>query len=141
MKLFIDANILVSVLNKEYPVFTYSSRILSLSGYESFEIYTSPICLAIAWYFAEKKTTAKVARDKIGILCEHISIAPATAATVTETLADKRVNDFEDGLKYYSAIAAGCNFIITEDPGDFYFSKVPVCTARDFFEKHVATAK
>ena len=30
MKLFLDANVLVSVLNKEYPSFTYTSRILSL---------------------------------------------------------------------------------------------------------------
>jgi hypothetical protein len=29
MNLFLDANVLVSVLNKEYPVFTFSARILS----------------------------------------------------------------------------------------------------------------
>lgn len=28
MKIFLDANILVSVLNKEYPVFTYAARVL-----------------------------------------------------------------------------------------------------------------
>src|SRR5256885_3938216 len=28
MKIFLDANVLVSVLNKEYPVYTYSSRVL-----------------------------------------------------------------------------------------------------------------
>ncbi len=55
MKVFVDANVLVSVLNKEYPLFTQSARILSLAGSKNFEIYTSPICLAIAFYFAEKK--------------------------------------------------------------------------------------
>ena len=54
MKVFVDATILVSVLNKEYPLFTHSARILSLSGNRNFEIYTSSICLAIAFYFAEK---------------------------------------------------------------------------------------
>ncbi len=31
MKIFLDANILVSVLNKEYPLFTHTSRIVSLA--------------------------------------------------------------------------------------------------------------
>jgi len=38
MKVFVDANILVSVLNKEYPLFTYSARILSLSGNKILEL-------------------------------------------------------------------------------------------------------
>ena len=54
MKVFLDANILVSVLNKEYPVFTYSSRVLSLADHSKYKFYTSPLCLAIAYYFAEK---------------------------------------------------------------------------------------
>ena len=39
MKIFLDATILVSVLNKEYPVFTYSSRILSLADNKKFEVH------------------------------------------------------------------------------------------------------
>ena len=55
MKIFLDANVLVSVLNKEYPLFTYTSRITSLADKTNFTLYTSPVCLAIAFYFAEKK--------------------------------------------------------------------------------------
>jgi predicted nucleic acid-binding protein len=64
MNIFLDANILVSVLNKEYPLFTYSSRILSLIDSKRFRVYTSPICLAIAFYFAEKKCGNKIALQK-----------------------------------------------------------------------------
>ena len=141
MKVFVDANILVSVLNKEYPLFTYSARILSLSGNNNFEIYTSPICLAIAFYFAEKKHKTKLAREKIALLCKHIFIAPASKAVVENTIANKKINDFEDGLEYYSATESNCNFIVTEEVKDFYFSEIPVLTARDFFEKYVAKLK
>ena len=135
MKVFVDANILVSVLNKEYPLFTYSARILSLSGNK---IYTSPICLAIAFYFAEKKHKTKFAREKIASLCQHLFIAPATETVVEKTIANKKINDFEDGLEYYSAIESKCDFIVTEDGDDFFFSEIPVLNARDFFEKQVA---
>ena len=137
MKVFIDANILVSVLNKEYPLFTHSARILSLSGNKNFEIYTSPICLAIAFYFAEKKHKTKTAREKITLLCKHVFIAPATRTVVDKTINNKKINDFKDGLEYYSAMESECNFIVTEDINDFYFSEIPVLNARAFFEKHV----
>ena len=66
MNLFLDANILVSVLNHEMPTFTYAARILSLPQFNSkFRVYTSPICLAIAYYFAEKKCGSKRAIEKM----------------------------------------------------------------------------
>jgi len=138
MKVFVDANILVSVLNKEYPLFTYSARILSLYGNKNFQIYTSPICLAIAFYFAEKKHKTKMAREKIALLCQHIFIAPASETAVEKTISNKRINDFEDGLEYYSAMESKCDFIVTEDRNDFFFSEIPVLNAREFFEKKLA---
>lgn len=137
MKVFVDANILVSVLNKEYPLFTHSARILSLSSHKNFEIYTSPICLAIAFYFAEKKHKTKLALEKVKLLCKNISIAEATTSVVHQTISNKKINDFEDGLEYYSAIESKCNFIVTEDVKDFYFSEIPVLSAKNFFEKQV----
>jgi predicted nucleic acid-binding protein len=64
MRIFLDANILVSVLNKEYPLFSHTSRLLSLADKNNFDLYTSPICLAIAYYFAEKKLKARKRKQK-----------------------------------------------------------------------------
>lgn len=135
MRLFLDANILVSVLNKEYPVFTYSSRILSLSDRHGFELYTSPICLAIAFYFAEKKSGTTAAKKKITVLCEHLKISAVDQTSVRESISNKKINDFEDGLEYYSAIQAQCSYIITEDTDDFYFSEIPALNAEEFMKK------
>ncbi len=139
MRLFVDANIIVSVLLKEYPLFTHSARVLSLANYKGFRVYTSPICLAIAWYFTEKKKGPKVASDKLRLLCQHLHIAPATVESMANVLADKKVNDFEDGLQYYAAVAAGCNHIVTENVSDFYFSTIPVSSAKDFLEHYLLT--
>jgi predicted nucleic acid-binding protein len=137
MRLFVDANVLISVLNKEYPLFSYSSRILSLAGSREFQLYTSPICLAIAFYFAEKKYRARNAKEKINLLCEHINIAEATKVSVQNALKDRAVLDFEDGLEYYSAVESKCDCIITEDQNDFHFSKIEVLTSENFFEKYM----
>jgi predicted nucleic acid-binding protein len=137
MKIFLDANILVSVLNKEYPVFSYSSRILSLIDNPKFKVYTSGICLAIAFYFAEKKSGREKAKEKIKILVNKINIAEADKEIILKAANDKTVADFEDGIEYYAALLSGCKCIITENEKDFYFSKIEVLDARKFVETHL----
>lgn len=135
-RIFLDANVLISVLNKEFPLFNYSARILSLASHPKFEVYTSPMCLAIAFYFAEKKNKA-LAKQKIATLCEHIRIADNTGIGVSETIANKKINDFEDGLEYYAAKAVKCRYIITEDTADFHFSEIEVLSCENFFTNHL----
>lgn len=137
MRVFLDANILVSVLNKEYPLFTLTSRIISLADKSKFTLFTSPVCLAIAFYFAEKKYKSAPAKNKIQILCDHINIAATNKSTVLQSLNNPAVNDFEDGLEYYSAVENKCDCIITEDVDDFYFSKIEVLSSENFFEKYL----
>ncbi|MGQ0827550.1 MAG: PIN domain-containing protein [Bacteroidota bacterium] len=137
MKVFLDANILISVLNKEYPLFTYSSRVLSLADHSGFKVYTSPLCLAIAFYFAEKKHGTTHARQKIGLLIEKLGFTSITEKTVMQVGNNKKIHDFEDGLQYYSALESDCKYIITEDLKDFYFSEIEVLSSRQFLEKYV----
>ncbi len=138
MRVFVDANILVSVLNKEYPLFTYASRILSLGDLPQFEVFTSPVCLAIAFYFAEKKYKAVIAKQKIALLSRHLQIGDTTRYCVEQTVDNVAINDFEDGLQYYTALGSGCTCIITEDIHDFYFAKIAVLNSRDFFLKYLS---
>lgn len=141
MKIFLDANILVSVLNKEYPLFTYTSRILSLADKSKFTIYTTPVCLAIAFYFAEKKYKSVSAKNKVRVLCERINILTVNKNTVLRALQNPAVNDFEDGLEYYAALESNCDCIITEDTGDFYFSEMEVLRSEEFFEKYLVNPR
>lgn len=137
MKLFLDANILVAVLNKEYPLFTYAARVLSLADNKNFSVYTSPICLAIAFYFAEKKSGTAMAKRKIELLAGKLHITGVGKDEVLQALQNKKIHDFEDGLEYYAATAGKCQVIISEDTRDYYFSDIPVQNARDFLTEHL----
>ncbi len=134
MNVFLDANILVAVLNKEYPVYSDAARLLSVPGHK---IYTSAVCLAIAFYFAEKKHGSTVARKKISLLARHLEIADCGKKEAEAAISSHRIHDFEDGLEYYAAIHAGCTCIITEDSNDFYFSEVAVLDAASFLRQYV----
>ncbi|MGE0771708.1 MAG: type II toxin-antitoxin system VapC family toxin [Cyclobacteriaceae bacterium] len=132
MKLFLDANLLVCVLNKEYPQFPFCARVLSLAGQGGFILCTTPICLAIAFYFSEKKSGQVAAKQKLAVLLTKIQVCTADLKIVSQAVASKQVTDLEDGIEYFAAKAAGCSAIISEDVGDFYFSDIPVHTAEEF---------
>ena len=137
MRVFVDANIIVTVLNKEYPLFPYAARLLSLCTVSKTKIYTSSICLAIAFYFAEKKHGSKVAKEKIQKLVEHLLIAPCGAEEVRNAVSDKKVIDVEGGFEYYAALGAKADYIVTEDKKDFYFSTIAVLNTHEFLRKLV----
>ena len=137
MKIFLDANILVAVLCKEYPLYTNAAKLLSLADNRKFTLFTSPICLAIAYYFAEKKHGSTSAKERITLLAQHIKMASCGEKEVVAAASNKKVNDFEDGLEYYSALNALCSVIVTEDQDDFYFAdKIEILTAFDFLNKY-----
>lgn len=136
MSIFLDANILIAVLCNEYPLFTYCARVVSLADNPKFKVYTSPLCLAIAFYFTEKKNGTELARKKIGLLSSKLKITTIDESTVAKANNDKAIHDFEDGMQYYSALNAKCKCIITEDKNDFYFSKTEVLSAEDFLLKY-----
>jgi len=138
MNVFLDANVLISVLNKEYPVFSYSARVLSsMEQINNLQLFTSPLCLAISFYFAEKKSGSKLAGEKIRLLSEKISITTVNEMTVEQSLKNKRIKDFEDGLQYYSALNSKCDIIVTEDLNGFYFSELEVLNSKSFVEKYL----
>jgi len=130
-RIFIDANILVAVLNKEYPLYSNAARVLSLGSLKGYEIYTSTVCLAIAWYFAEKKNGNLQARSKIRLLAKHIHVCDTGAREVEKVLDNPAIHDFEDGLEYYSALEAGCTIIATENKEDFYFSEIAIYNSEE----------
>ncbi|MEI7829127.1 MAG: PIN domain-containing protein [Prolixibacteraceae bacterium] len=132
MKLFLDANIIVATLNKEYPLFTWASRLLSLQGKQNIELFTSPLCLAIAFYFSSKKSGEKMAKEKIGLLLQHIGVTSMDENTTAQAIKNRLAHDFEDGMEYYSAIQHNCTFIITENQKDFFFSDIEVIGCEEF---------
>ncbi len=134
MKLFLDANVLIAVLNKEYPLFTYAAKILSLSDHKRYELVTSPVCIAIAFYFTGKKSGEVAAKQKIVQLLNHIRIAVVDHDCTAKAASDPKVHDLEDGIQYYCALNDGCQYMITEDVGDFYFSQIKVVDCESFLK-------
>ncbi len=129
---------MVSVLNKEYPLFTYSSRVLSLAGKHHYHMYCTALSLAIGFYFSAKKSGETVAKRKISLLHRNLNLAVVDEKVVERSLLNKSIHDFEDGLQYYAASESGCTCIVTEDKNDFYFSDLEILSCKEFWGKYVS---
>ena len=141
MRIFLDANILVTVLCNEYLRFSACARVLSLADDRRFEVYTSPLCLAIGAYFAENKSGRRVAKKKAWLLAEKLKLTTIDASTAKRALANKRVEDLEDGMQYYSAADARCTCIVSYDKRDFHFAETEVLDGEEFLLKYAVKRK
>jgi predicted nucleic acid-binding protein len=130
MRIFLDANVLIAVLNKEYPRFDEAARLLSLAGKRPYQIYVSAVSLAIAWYFVERKSGKKLAAQKFDVLLKHIEVTPCGPTEIRRVSTFPPNIDWEDGLQVSSAESAGCNVIATFDLKDYYFSPIPYFTPK-----------
>lgn len=133
MRIFLDANILVTVVNREYPRFTTCAKLLSLADEPGFSLFTSSLSLAITWYFAGKKSGEELARKKIKLLLEHIQISPCGPEEVFQGIQRPENLDFENVLQYESARSAQCQVIVSSHTKDFFFSDIPVADPDGFF--------
>lgn len=135
MNIFLDSNVVVAILNREYPLFDYAAKVLSLSDRNDVEIYVSPVTVATAYYFATKKSGEAMAKKKIELFLNHVRVSSVDHDCVQKAVSDPKVLDVEDGIQYYSALMEKCSYIVSENVKDFHFSKLPVMRADEFLEE------
>ncbi|MEX1189058.1 MAG: PIN domain-containing protein [Bacteroidia bacterium] len=137
MKVFIDANVLIAVVNKEYPAFDACSRVLSLAADKRFTLFVSTLSLGICWYFAEKKSGRTIANEKIRLIMKHFSISDCGQKEALAAISEKKADDFEDAIQVHSAKSSACSSIVTLNERDFYFTNLEVINPLDFLYKYV----
>jgi predicted nucleic acid-binding protein len=136
MNVFIDANVIINVLNKEYPAFDHSARFLSLAQNNRFTFFTSSLSIAICWFFAEKKSGRIIANQKIEHLLKYFRITECGEEEVRKALADKKADDMEDAIQVYSALRSSCSHLVTNNLSDFHFSSLEILDPLSFIEQY-----
>lgn len=132
--IYLDVNVLVAIINHELNSVADCTKILSLADNPKFNVYASPITLAICFYFAEKKKGRAGANQFIQILSNKIKMMDNKSTHIHKVLLDSRITDFEDGLHYHAAIDANCTAIITYNKSDFFYSTIPVFNPREYLK-------
>ncbi|MFP9098826.1 type II toxin-antitoxin system VapC family toxin [Flavobacterium sp. RHBU_24] len=131
MRLFLDTNVMLDLLGRREPFFENAARIVSLADKGKANIVVSAFSYATTDYFLSKILGVN---KSIELLRKFKTISDIVS--LDQIIIEKSLNsgftDFEDGLQYFSAIQAECQYIITRNIKDFKNAEIPVLTPDDF---------
>lgn len=132
-KIFLDTNIVLDFLGERENFYEASAKVLTLADRKKIKIYTTTNTVSTTYYLLSKYENSKIAMEKIRkfkLLC--------SMSVTNDEVVDKAVNsnfkDFEDAIQYYSAIATGCDLIITRNEKDFKNALIPVMNAESYLQ-------
>jgi predicted nucleic acid-binding protein len=134
MRLLIDANIVLDVLQKREPYWKDSSVIWKLCETEQAEGYISTLTFANLMYVMRRELDPAQIRDVLDKLRLIFRFADFTAADM-EKAAEMGWDDFEDAIQAATAERIMADSIITRNVRDFRNSKVIAFTPSEFIAR------
>lgn len=134
MRLLIDANVVLDVLQKREPYWRDSSLIWKLCETEQAEGYVSALTFANLVYVMRRELDPGQIRDVLEKLRLIFRFADLTAADL-EKAAQMGWDDFEDAVQAATAERLTADTIITRNVRDFRNSKVIAFTPMEYISR------
>lgn len=135
MKLFLDTNVLIDFISerrnekKGIDYYADAATIMSLAFVKEIEVVVSALTIVNAMYICieSMKLPAEDVRDKLDGIRQYLGIVAIDSSDIYSSY-DSDWEDFEDGVQYFSAKRAGCDYLVTRNEADFEKSDIPVLT-------------
>lgn len=134
MKVFLDANVIIDVIQNRVDFIEASSKVLQLGLEGTCELCASDITFTTVSYYARKHRTIEQLYDVMQSLREFIDVAPSGKIAIDWALR-QHSHDFEDAVQYYTALRSGSEYIISRNTRDYPFDDIPVLTPQDFLKE------
>jgi len=132
MRVVIDTNVILDVLQRRKGFFDESYAVLKLAAEDNVEALTPAGSIADAYYIIRKSLKdPSAARDAIAALLQLVSACDTTASDISAALT-LAVADFEDAILASTAKHEKAEYIITRDEQDFRNSPVPAISPKGF---------
>ena len=134
MRLLIDANILLDVLQNRAAFVEASSVIWKLCETERAEGYVSALTFANLVYIMRKELSPEKIEDILRKLSLIFHLTELSALDLTRA-AELHWNDFEDALQSVTAERIHADYIITRNVRDYGASKVMAFTPAELLAR------
>ncbi len=132
-KVFLDTNVFIDYLARRGQFFTLAAEIVQLGHSQRVELLVSALSFATASFILEShhKLTNEVIMNKFAEFVKMCNVTPVDSLIIDEAIAS-HFRDFEDAMRYYSAIREGADAIITRNIGDFEAAQIDVYEPQQF---------
>jgi predicted nucleic acid-binding protein len=133
MRILVDTNILLDVLDARKDFYECSAAIWTLIETGQIEGYISAISFNNINYIIARKYSAKKAHQVMVLLRDIFKVVALTPQIINQAI-DSSFGDFEDALQYFSAVHVQADLIISRNVKDFRKSDISVLTPAEFIE-------
>ena len=130
-KVFVDTDIILDLLARRSPHYTYAATLFSAAERGNLIIYASSLSIANLYYMLRKLKSREYALRHLRKLRLLARIVSVDEKTIDLALASD-FNDLEDAVQNYAASENGIKVIITRNKKDFKKSRLVVCTAEEY---------
>ena len=136
MRVFLDTNILLDIIEARQKFLLASSNVFDLGIRGLIQMYASPLTFANCVYTARKNVGYEQAVSGLKSLKNYVKTATMDDAQVIQALCSG-MPDFEDMLQYEAAVAAKCDFIVTRDKKHHFPSDgLPILSPDAFLDEY-----
>ena len=133
MKILIDTNIILDLIQSREPFSENASKIINSCVKKENEGYISAHSLSDIFFILRKDKTVEERKALILNLCSFFTVIPENKNFYTAVCQNNDWNDLEDGLKMKCADFENLDYIVTRDAGKgFNNSPVKVISAENF---------
>lgn len=134
MKLLIDANILLDVLQRRAPHYEASALVWKLCETGQVEGCVSALSIANLIYVMRRELDPERVEAVLERLALIFRVVDLTASDI-ERAARCRWSDFEDALQSVVAERVRADFIITRNVRDFKQSRIPAFSPSEYLQR------
>lgn len=134
MKLLIDANIILDVLQKRDPHYKYSAIIWKLCETGKVTGHVSVLTFMNMVYILRKELTSDKIENTYKALSLIFKFEDLTEEIVTAAF-EMRFKDFEDAVQVQTAKKVNADFIITRNVKDFIKSPIPAYSPEEILSR------
>ena len=127
MKLFLDTNVVIDVIAAREPFVADSRSIFDLCETGKAEGAVSALTFCTVSYVLRKFVTPGTMRTKLQALRNILTPVDLTVSLLDKAISSP-INDFEDGVQFYSAVYSEADYIITRNARHFPQDDIPVLT-------------
>ena len=134
MKILIDTNIIIDILQKREPFFTYSFLAVQKAISDEIECLLSASAATDIYYIMKRVLGSNnKARDELMYLSMMVNFTEVLGSDI-QTALTSPLSNFEDAVVDTIAARTGVSYILTRNVKDFDKSNVPAITPKEFLD-------
>ncbi|MBF0202483.1 MAG: PIN domain-containing protein [Desulfamplus sp.] len=131
MKVMLDLNVLLDVIQKREPHFAASAEILALATRGKVKALVPSHCLTTLYFIIAKHADRPTAEKAVDWILSKLNIQPAIHSDYLRARTFG-MKDFEDAVVAAISESSHCQTIITRNVTDFEKSPIPALTPEEF---------